>query len=203
MNPAIESSTGAPSRRRLVAGMAAVVAFGAAALAGCRSAPLMPRAVHISQDELMRSVGERFPVDRRMLEIINITIANPRVELRPAENRLGSEFEVTALDTFFSRQSLRGTLKLNYALRYEPGDGTVRLAQVRIEQFLFDGVPEVLRRRLDRVGAVLGEQMLENMVVHRVNPQRLEQARGLGLVPGQPRVVAGGIDIPLEKAPAR
>jgi hypothetical protein len=191
-------------RRALLRGLAAGALGATAVLAGCKGAgPLLPSTVRITQEELTRSIGERFPIDRRLLEIVNITIANPRLLLRPAENRLASEFEVTALDSFFAQRALKGSLRLNYALRYETSDGSVRLSQVRVEQFLFDGVPEVLRRRLDRVGSVLGEQMLEDMVVHRVNPQRLQQARDFGLQPGQPRVVDGGVEIPLERIAAR
>ena len=176
----------------------------AAVLGGCAvAAPLLPDTVHVSEADLLRSVSDRFPIDRRLLEVVNITVANPRLKLLPRENRLASEFEVSALDRFFSNRPLKGSLSLTYGLRFEPADGTIRLAQVRVDQFLFDGVPEMMRSRLDRVGSVLAEQMLEDMTVHTVKPERLARARELGFVPGAIRVVEGGVDLKLERAPAR
>jgi hypothetical protein len=189
-------------RRQLLQGLAA--ASIGLLLASCGSAPLGgPRTVHVSQADLLRALSEKFPVDRRVLEVFDIKVSSPRLKLMPQSNRIASEFDVSALDTVFARTPLKGVLALDYGLRFEPSDGTVRLAEVRIDRLLFDNVPAPLQNRLNRLGAVLGEQLLEDMVVHRVNPQRLETARSLGLVPGALRVVEDGIDLSLDKAPAR
>src|SRR5205085_9757201 len=79
-----------PARRAFVGG-----ALGAAALAlaGCS---LGPHTVELSQARLQELVARRFPVDKRVLDVIDLTLDAPRVGLQPEANRISVEVALRA-----------------------------------------------------------------------------------------------------------
>jgi len=169
----------------LVAGLAA----GCAALLG-------PRDIEVSQAQLQQAIERRFPIERRYLEVLDVTVAVPRVLLRPEANRVATEFEVLVSERVFHGQH-RGTIALNYGLRFEPSDNSVRLTNVRVDRFDVDGAPALLRQQLDRVGLQLAEQTLNERPVYTLRAKDVEAMQGHGYRPGDIRVTASGLVITL------
>ena len=185
-------------RRGWVAGaLIAAVAW----VAGC-AALFGPRDVEVSQAQLQQAIERRFPIERRYLELLDVTVAAPRVSLRPETNRLATKFEVLVSDRVFHGQH-RGTIGLNYGLRFEPGDNSVRLTNVRIDRFEIDGAPALLRQQLDRLGTQLAEQTLNERAVYTLRPKDVEAVQGRGYRPGDIRVTSSGLVITLLPDSAR
>jgi Protein of unknown function (DUF1439) len=174
---------------------AAIVATGCAGLFG-------PRNIEVSQAQLQEAVERRFPIERRYLELLDVTVAAPRVTLRPEVNRLATEFQVLVSDRVFRSQH-RGTISLNYGLRFDPSDNTVRLTNVRIDRFDIDGAPALLRQQLDRVGVLLAEQTLNERPVYTLRPKDVEAIQGRGYQPTDLRVTASGLALTLLPESAR
>ena len=168
---------------------AAVLTAGCAALMG-------PRDVEVSQAQLQQAIERRFPIERRYLELLDVTVAAPRVLLRPEANRLATEFEVLVSDRVFHGQH-RGTIALNYGLRFEASDNSVRLTNVRIDRFEIDGAPALLRQQLDRLGVQLAEQTLNERPVYTLRPKDVEAVQGRGYRPGDIRVTSTGVVVTL------
>ena len=173
----------------------ALAMVGAVLLAGC-AALMGPRDIEVSQAQLQQAVERRFPIERRYLELLDVTVAAPRVLLRPEVNRLATEFEVLVSDRVFHGQH-RGTISLNYGLRFEPSDNSVRLTNVRIDRFDIDGAPALLRQQLDRLGVQLAEQTLNERPVYTLRPKDVEAVQGRGYRPGEIRVTSAGVVITL------
>jgi len=169
--------------------------IGSVVLAGC-AALFGPRDVEVSLVQLQQAVDRRFPIQRRYLEVLDVTVAAPRVLLRPEANRIATEFEVLVSERVFNGQH-RGTIGLNYGLRFEPSDNSVRLTNVRVERFDVDGAPALLRLQLDRVGLQLAEQTLNERPVYTLRPKDVEAVQGRGYRPGDIRVTATGVTISL------
>ena len=182
------------SRRRGWMVGAAVMA-AAVVMAGC-AALMGPRDVEVSQAQLQQAVERRFPIERRYLELLDVTVAAPRVLLRPETNRLATEFEVLVSDRVFHGQH-RGAIALNYGLRFEPSDNSVRLTNVRIDRFEIDGAPALLRQQLDRLGVQLAEQTLNERPVYTLRPKDVEAVQGRGYRPGDIRVTSTGVVVTL------
>lgn len=180
-------------RRGWVVGAAATVA--AVLTAGC-AALMDPRDVEVSQAQLQQAVERRFPIERRYLELLDVMVAAPRVLLRPEVNRLATEFEVLVSDRVFHGQH-RGTIALNYGLRFEPSDNSVRLTNVRVDRFEIDGAPALLRQQLDRLGVQLAEQTLNERPIYTLRPKDVEAVQGRGYRPGDIRVTSTGLVIAL------
>jgi hypothetical protein len=176
-----------------------LMAVGAAAaislLAGCAGV-FGPHSVELSQAQLQQLIARQFPIERRYLELLDVSLAAPQLQLRPETNRLAAEFEVRVTDRLY-RVPHRGSLVLNCGLRFEASDHTLRLADVRVDRLDVDGSPALLRQQLDRVAVLLAEQALNDRVVYALRPKDIDALEGRGLRPGDIRVRATGVLVTL------
>ena len=177
---------------------AALVAAGLG-LSGCAQFG-GPRTVVLDQDELQKLVERAFPLDRRLLEALDVSVTQPRIRLLPERNRLATELDIETRDRLFGGQ-WRGRLAMDSALRFEPADRSVRLVQVRVNEFSLDGGPAGnagRRSQADRLGAVLAERVLEDLAIYRLTPEKASQLGGRGLTPGAITVTSRGVEITFE-----
>lgn len=188
------------SRRGALGGLAVLVLAGCSALPF--NNPFVPRTIEVSQEQLLAQVSGQFPFNRRLLDFFDVTVSTPRLAMLPQENRIATELDV---DTGRSplTDGFKGRLALSYGLRYEPGDQSVRLADVRVDRFQMDGVPDPLKTRTGRLGSVLAEELLSGFTVYRFKPEDLKRALGLGFKPGAIRVTERGLALTLEPAAKR
>lgn len=185
------------SRRGALGGLAVLVLAGCSALPF--NNPFVPRTIEVSQEQLLAQVSGQFPFNRRMLDFFDVTVSTPRLTMLPQENRIATELDVDTGRTLLT-DGVKGRLALSYGLRYEPGDQSVRLADVRLDRFQMDGVPDALKTRTGRLGSVLAEELLSGFTVYRFKPEDLKMALGLGFKPGAIRVTERGVALTLEPA---
>ena len=162
----------------------------------------MPRTIEVSQEQLLAQVAGQFPFNRRLLDFFDVTVSTPRLTMLPQENRIATELDVDTGRTLLT-EGFKGRLALSYGLHYEPGDQSVRLADVRLDRFQMDGVPDALKTRTGRLGSVLAEELLSGFTVYRFKPEDLKVALGLGFKPGAIRVTERGVALTLEPAAGR
>ena len=197
-----------PRRRVLRAaagGAAAVAVLGIGGCAGLGG----PTVITLGEPELQRLLARPFPQQRRLLEVLQVELAAPALALQPERNRLGLTLTATAQDRLTHRP-LRGELSFDTALRYEPGDASVRLNQVRVQRLRRltdvrpDGSPPLppgAEGLLAGLGAAVAERMLEDLAIYRLTPERQADLRRLGLTPGAVTVTARGVEITLARRP--
>lgn len=181
-------------------------------LAGCMSLG-GPTVITLSEADLTRLVDRAFPMQRRLLEVLDVQLSAPRLRLLPERNRLAVDLSLNSQDRLFG-QSAQGLLRFDAALRYEPRDATVRLTQVRVQQAGFNGAPPLVSTTtttpaaqaaaasdglLDRLGSALAERVLEDLAIYTVPAERQASLRQLGLQPGAVTVTARGVEITLAR----
>jgi hypothetical protein len=182
---------GGPARRTIVVGGCVAAAI---ALAGCS---VGPRTVELSQARLQELVARHFPVDKRVLDAIDLTLDAPRVGLQPEANRISVEVALRAKGGGPIQTRLSGSLLVSEGLRFEPADNTIRLVDVQVERFVIDGLPSSWQRQLDRLGKPLARGLLEDQVLYTLRPKDVAALEGRGLRPADLRVTASGIEITL------
>lgn len=158
-------------------------------LAGCASGP---RAIDVSRAQLQSALERRFPHEARAAGVLALHVGVPRLELLPQANRVRLDFALEVSDRIL-RSAYRGELAVSFGLRWEPSDASVRAANVRVEQMAVQGLPADWRSPLQRAGAALAENLLEDTVLHTFRPDELARARGW--TPGAIRVTPAGLRI--------
>jgi len=176
-------------------GFASVAMLAAALLAGCLA--FGPRTVDVPQARLQELIARRFPVDRRVLDAIDITVDTPRLSLQPDSNRIAVEMALRAGTGGAISAQMNGSLLVSEGLRFEPSDNTVRLVDVRVERFAIDGLPGHWQRQLDRLGKPLAKALLDDQVLYALRPKDIAGLEGRGVRPGDLRVTATGLSITL------
>lgn len=169
-----------------------------ATLAACSgmSAMLAPSTVEITREELLKKLGQQFPMRNQVMDVFDVTASTPRLNMQPDANRVLADIDLSATDRWFKRQ-YQGSLWLSFGLRYEPRDQTIRLANVTIDKVNLQGLPDTYQRQLTKLGGWLTEDRLQDYVVHRFTPEELRRADEHGLTVTDIKITQRGLAIKL------
>ncbi len=159
-----------------------------------------PRVITLGEADLARALARQFPFEGRLLELIDLRVQTPRLRLLPETNRIATDLDV-AIGERLLRGGYCGELSLDFGLRYEPSDQSVRLSQVRVQRLSLGSLPAGLQPVLDRIGPLVAEQLLQDLSIHRFTPEELGAVRGRGYEPGEVNVTRRGVEITLLPAP--
>jgi hypothetical protein len=182
-----------PHNRRMKTRRSLLVATAALGLlAGCAT---VPRTVEIPHEKLQAALAKRFPINERVLQLLDLQVSTPTLQLLPESNRLRVDMALTGSDRLARRQ-MQGGLALSFSPRWEAADASIRMGDVRVERFDLQGLPEVLQSQLQRLGPVLAERALEGTALHTFRPDEMEKARGY--VPSELRVTSTGLRVTLQ-----
>jgi hypothetical protein len=172
-------------------------------LAACSGA-FLPRSITLGEAEMQAQLERRFPLQRSLLDLYDLQLSDPRLRLDAPANRLTTELTLSGSERRSGR-SLQGRMLLDYALRFEPADASIRLVQPRIRSL--DLAPEagVSARRAElvqRLGIGLAERLLDDFVLYRVPAERLQRLAAAGLRPSALRITPAGVEITFEPVAA-
>jgi hypothetical protein len=184
-----------PQRRRLIlaAGSGVLLACGAgcAGLGG-------PPTVRLSAQEIEALLARRFPLERRLLEVFDLTLATPRIRLLPERNRIAASLDLDARERVLGSQ-WAGRLDFDAALRWEAQDRSIRLTQARVQDFTLDRRAGAVRSGAERLGGALVERVIDELPVYTLDAERAQRLRAAGYVPAGVEVTARGVEVTFER----
>ena len=168
---------------------------------GCTTLTAQPRFV-VSKDQLQQAMAKRFPLRYPVVGLVDLTLQAPEIRFLPEQNRLNALMVVEASGQALNRNQA-GTLEVEFALRYEVSDRTLRATAIRFKRLNFPGLRPVASDMLNLYGPTLSEKALLEVVLHNLKPQDLGMAEGLGLQPGSLTVTDKGLVVDfVAKAPS-
>src|SRR5438067_13611370 len=156
-------------RRRMGKWMLALAAGGL--LASCASL-VGPRRVEISQARLQAGLERRFPINNRMLQLLDVQLAQPQLTIQPESDRVALGLGVTVAPPFL-HQSWRGSMALSGRLVLDPSRNAVFLTDTHLDRFDVDGIDADRARDLGRAADVLVNQMVRDVAVYSFRPEDL------------------------------
>ena len=174
---------------RWTLGGALVNALGAA-LNPAQAAP----GYTVTEARLQQAVAKRFPRRYPVGGFLDIDAKAPRLSLLPAKNRLAAQLQVAAAGPALPR-AYQGVFDLDFALRYQASDRTVRADQLRVNALQFENLPAQTSALLTLYGPQLAEQSLQGAVLHQLKAEDLALPDGMGLQPDTITVTAQGLVI--------
>lgn len=156
----------------------------------------------VSADQLQQAVAKRFPLRYPVGGLLDLNVQAPRLRLLPELNRLGTEMVVLAAGPALGR-SYTGEFDLDFALRYEASDQSIRAHQLRVNTLRFADLPPGPSELLKAYGPALAEQSLREVVLHKLRPQDLALSDAMGLQPDSITVTPKGLLISFVNKPPR
>ena len=148
----------------------------------------------VSAEQLQQAVAERFPVQYPVQGLVNLNVQAPALRLLPQTNRLGAEMAVDAAGPAL-RNTYSGIFDIDFALRYEASDQSIRANQIRINSLRMKGLPPVPAALLESYAPQLGQQTWQEVTLHKLKPQDLALADTMGLEPGAITVTDKGLKV--------
>jgi len=154
------------------------------------------RTLTLSEAELNERLQRQLPIERRMLELLEIRLSEPRLRLLPQSNRVALDLDVSSRERLSGRGH-QGHIALDFALRYDEPSQSIRLEQVRVNEFLIQDLPAKQQAQIGRLGGLLAEQVLKDLAIYRFKSKDLQAAQGLGYAPGTVTVTSRGVEVKL------
>ncbi|MBC7916996.1 MAG: DUF1439 domain-containing protein [Rhodoferax sp.] len=148
----------------------------------------------VSAAQLQSAVAQRFPLRYPVPGLLTLDVQVPTLRLLHEQNRLSAEMVVEASGPALNR-SHSGTLEVEFALRYEGTDRTVRAHQLRFKRLQFPSLQPDVVALLSAYGAALANGTLLEVVLHRMRAQDLALPDAMGMQPGTITVTSEGLTI--------
>lgn len=142
--------------------------------------------------QLQAALAARFPRRQPVAGLAELELQAPQLRLLPEENRVGAELALQASGGLLQR-SYPGVLDVDFGLRYEAADRSLRATAVRLNVLRIDGLSPRAAAVLQGLGAALAGQALGEVVLHHLRDKDL--ADGLGMQPGPITVTPQGLRI--------
>lgn len=154
----------------------------------------------IPQQQLQQALDQRFPYREGLGDLLELRLSDPRLMLLPGRNRLATALRVEVAGQLMA-DSYSGTLQLDYDLRFEPGDDTIRMTQVQLERLRMNGIPPAYQPAVQQYAPLLAEQLLDDFPLHRLKANEVAMADRFGYTLGSFKVVPQGLEVTLVPKP--
>ena len=185
-------------RRRFLTTTSSLALGGVALLVG-RGAQAQP-SYTVPLAQLQDMVAQKFPRSVPVQGLLDLTLQVPRLRLLPEVNRLGAAMAVDAAGPAL-RRSHAGMFDVEFALRYEASDRTLRAHQLKLGRLEFPTLKPAVTELINTYAPVLAEQSLREVTLHQLRPQDTALFDGLGLQPGPITVTAKGLTVAFVRKP--
>lgn len=177
--------------RRFVIGCVVVLLAGCAAIS-----PPGPKTYTISQAQLLDLIVQKFPFNERVAELLDLQALAPRIKLLPQTNRIATELDLNLSERFL-RNTFKGSLVMDYGLRLEPSDNSVRMTDVKVSSLQLSGVPAAYQPFVNGLAPLLAERLLKDFTLHKISAADTAAVNGWLYEPGVFQVTPQGLSISL------
>ncbi len=142
-----------------------LILFVLVSVAACGSLPFVSGEVSMSAGELTQKMARRFPQEKSVAGLLDITLANPRVDLYESDNRLATTFQVVA-KLPLTRKELVGSLKVSGRPEYVPEKRSLYLRDAKVDQIWMENMSDGLSVALAKVASTVAREVLEDKPLH-------------------------------------
>lgn len=139
----------------------------------------MERSVSITRQQLQAAVSSRFPLARSWQDLVVLQLDRAQVQLQPQVNRLQTVVDLTVTEKLWGTR-YPGQMQLDFGLRFDGADSSVRMHPVTVRQLHMEGVPAEYQPLFQAQAPRLAEQVLDNLVLYQLTPSQKMLLDGLG-----------------------
>lgn len=124
----------------------------------------------MTADELTQKMQGRFPLERSVAGLIDVTLVRPRVELNADEKSLAASFEVTVRMALTGR-NVTGSLIISGRPEYVAATRSLFLRDARVERIRMDNMPDALSAGLAKAASNVAREAIENKPLYTFKPE--------------------------------
>ncbi|ATA55967.1 DUF1439 domain-containing protein [Variovorax boronicumulans] len=163
-------------RRRVLRALLGAAALPApfAALAGFN---FFTNEYTATREELQSQIAKRFPVAERYAEIFMVGLRDPQLGLDGRANRAAITATLTIASPLLAASPVQGVVSVSSALRYDTAARALRLDQPKAERLELQGVEGRDAERLQKVGAVVAQELLQGQILRSFTADELTVGR--------------------------
>ncbi|CAM4325702.1 DUF1439 domain-containing protein [Comamonas aquatilis] len=162
---------------------------------GC-SGKSVPSSVSVSSAKLQEMVAKRFPKQFPVAGLLQLSLTSPTLAMLPERNALNALIPVE-LGGKVLKEVYSGALNVDFALRYEPTDRTLRAHQIKVNSLEMNGLAPAMSDMLATYTNALAEQALGQVVLYQLQDKDLALVDALAMEPGAITVTPQGLTIAL------
>jgi hypothetical protein len=171
--------------------------FCASLMAGCASGVLGLGEIKFTHAELTERLARRFPLEKSVAGLIDISLTRPRVNAREEsgkESRLAATFDVQ-IKMMLSNKVVAGTVSMSGKPRYDSATRSIFIGDVRVDSIRVDNMPDALSAALAKAASSIARDNIEDKPLRTfteaeltrfgltLNPQRIDvRSEGIALV---------------------
>lgn len=163
-----------PQRRRILLAMLLGALLPAAALAGFN---FFTSEFTASRDELQAQIAKRFPLQQRYAEVFTVTLRDPQLGLHAPSNRAALTAVLSIASPLLRPPGIEGVVSVSSALWYDAPARALRLDQPKSERLELQGVTGRDAERLQQIGALVAQELLQGQPLRTFTAQELTVGR--------------------------
>lgn len=150
------------------------IALSAAALllAGCPSVPFLSGEIRVTADDLTQKMSRRFPIEKSVAGLLDVTLVRATVELNADENRVATSFDLN-VKLPLTKKTATGTLKISGRPEYVAESRGLFLRDARVERIRMDNMPDALSAGLAIAASRIAKDVLEDKPLYTFKPEDL------------------------------
>lgn len=130
-----------------------------------------------TREELQSQIAKRFPVAERYAEIFMVGLRDPQLGLDGRANRAAITATLTIASPLLAASPVQGVVSVSSALRYDAAARALRLDQPKAERLELQGVEGRDAERLQKVGAVVAQELLQGQILRSFTADELTVGR--------------------------
>jgi hypothetical protein len=163
-----------PSRRAVLRALAASAAMPLTTHAGFN---FFLSEYTASRDELQAEIASRFPLSQRYAEIFSVSLHDPQLALDGVANRAALTARLAIASPLMQPSSVDGVVSVSSALRWDAQALALRLRDPRAERLELQGVTGRDAQRLERIGSVVTQELLQGYPLRSFKPEDFKFGR--------------------------
>lgn len=134
-------------------------------LAACSQIPILSGEVKLSAAELNEKVAKRFPIEKNIGGLLEVTLTAPKVRLVEAGSRINADVDVS-VRLPLSTKTIQGKLGFSGRPDYVPTSKSIFLRDAKIESVAMDNMLDALSAGVAKAATAVARELFDDKPLH-------------------------------------
>ena len=139
-------------------------------LAACSQIPILSGEVKLTATELNEKVAKRFPIEKSIAGLLEVTLTAPKVRLIERDGRINADVAV-AVRLPFSAKTIEGKLGFSGRPDYVPASKSIYLRDAKIDSVIMDNMLDALSAGVAKAASTVARELFEDKPLHTFKPE--------------------------------